>query len=192
MDLKNFPFQLILGSQSPRRKELLAALDIPFEVRVSHVDEVYSTDLPLEEVPEFLANLKLQKLLEEGKEGELFVCSDTIVLLANKIYEKAANKNEAAQMLRELSNQTHTVITSVAMGTKRKQVIFSDRTLVTFKTLTESEIEYYLENYQPYDKAGSYGVQEWIGMIAITKMEGSFYTVMGLPVHQVYQALKNW
>lgn len=192
MDLKNFPFQLILGSQSPRRKELLAALDIPFEIRVSHVDEVYPADLPKKEVPEYLANLKLQHLLQSSNEGELFVCSDTIVLLGDKIYEKAANKEEAAQMLRELSNNTHTVITSVAMGTKRKQAIFSDETQVTFKTLTEAEIDYYLDHYKPFDKAGSYGVQEWIGMIAITKMEGSFYTVMGLPVHQVYQALKNW
>ncbi|MCT4561404.1 MAG: Maf family nucleotide pyrophosphatase [Crocinitomicaceae bacterium] len=192
MDLKNFPFQLILGSQSPRRKELLAALDIPFEIRVSHVDEVYPADLPKKEVPEFLANLKLQHLLQSSNEGELFVCSDTIVLLGDKIYEKAANKEEAAQMLRELSNNTHTVITSVAMGTKRKQAIFSDETQVTFKTLMEAEIDYYLDHYKPFDKAGSYGVQEWIGMIAITKMEGSFYTVMGLPVHQVYQALKNW
>lgn len=139
MDLKNFPFQLILGSQSPRRKELLAALDIPFEIRVSHVDEVYPADLPKKEVPEFLANLKLQHLLQSSNEGELFVCSDTIVLLGDKIYEKAANKEEAAQMLRELSNNTHTVITSVAMGTKRKQAIFSDETQVTFKTLTEPE-----------------------------------------------------
>lgn len=192
MDLKNFPFQLILGSQSPRRKELLAALDIPFEIRVSHVDEVYPADLPKKEVPEYLANLKLQHLLQSSNEGELFVCSDTIVLLGDKIYEKAANQEEAAQMLRELSNNTHTVITSVAMGTKRKQAIFSDETQVTFKTLTEAEIDYYLDHYKPFDKAGSYGVQEWIGMIAITKMEGSFYTVMGLPVHQVYQALKNW
>lgn len=192
MDLKNFPFQLILGSQSPRRKELLSALDIPFEIRVSHVEEVYPPDLPREEVPEYLANIKLQHLLNDSIEGELFVCSDTIVLLNGKIFEKAATKQEAAQMLGELSNNTHTVITSVAMGTKRKQVIFSDETKVTFKTLTDEEIEYYLENYQPYDKAGSYGVQEWIGMVAITKMEGSFYTVMGLPVHQVYQALKNW
>lgn len=192
MDLSSNKYQLVLGSQSPRRQELLRSLDVAFTVRVSNVEEIYPVDLPKADVPAYLANLKLDALLTEAKDDELLICSDTVVLLNNELLEKAANKEEAAEMLRKLSGQTHKVITSVAMASHRKKVVFSDETLVSFKTLTEEEIEYYLENYQPYDKAGSYGVQEWIGMIGITKMEGSYFTVMGFPVHLVYQALKGW
>jgi septum formation protein len=185
-------YDIILGSQSPRRKELLATLDIKFDTRVANIEEIYPDTTTNENVAAFLAELKLSHLQKSQASNELIICSDTTVLVDHQILNKPKDKSEAALMLGLLSGKTHNVITAVAMASKQKQVVFQDETLVTFKTLNEAEIHYYLENYKPYDKAGSYGVQEWIGNIAITKMEGSFYTVMGLPTHLIYQALKDW
>ncbi len=191
MDVIN-QFKIILGSQSPRRKELLSGIDIPFEIRIPDVDESFPDSLPKEVIAEYIAELKWRALIEKASEKELILCCDTIVVIDDEILGKPANKEEGLVMLRKLSGKKHIVISGVVMGTKHKKISFSDETQVYFAHLEEDELIYYLENYAPYDKAGSYGVQEWIGMMAIEKMEGSFYNVMGLPVHKVYRALKNW
>ncbi len=188
----NLNHKIILVSQSPRRKELLAGLDLSFNIRIADIVEDFPTELPIPEIAEFIAKKKLDKLFKTAEKNELIICSDTIVVLNEEILGKPTDRKEAREMLRKLSGNTHVVITGVAMGDKRKQISFSDQTAVTFKILSETEIDYYLNNYKPYDKAGSYGVQEWIGMIGITKMEGSYFTVMGLPVHLVYSELNNW
>lgn len=192
MDLNTKWKRIVLGSQSPRRKELLAALDIEFEIRVADIDECYPADMETEQIGEFIAKNKLYALQGQNPTDELIICSDTLVVLGTEILGKPANKQEAKEMLQKLSGATHRVITAVAMADSRKQLAFSDETRVTFKTLASEEIDYYLDRYAPYDKAGSYGVQEWIGMTAITHMDGSYFTVMGLPVHRVYDAMLNW
>ncbi len=184
--------KIILGSQSPRRKELLKGLDIEFDIRVADIDESYPDDLEIRKIAEYIAKNKLKAIQPASKENELIICSDTIVVLNNEILGKPADTFEAKEMLKKLSGQTHTVITAVAMSDNSKEISFSDETKVTFKSLNDQEIDYYLKHYAPYDKAGSYGVQEWIGMMAITNMNGSYFTVMGLPVHKVYEALLNW
>ncbi len=192
MDLNKKWDKIILGSQSPRRKELLSGLDIDFEVRVADIDESYPSSLEIDKVAEYIAMNKLKALSPSSNKNELIICSDTIVVLNEEILGKPVDKTDAQQMLEKLSGQTHTVITAVAISDGNQEKVFSDSTKVTFKTLSNSEIEYYLENYTPYDKAGSYGVQEWIGMMAIIKMEGSYFNVMGLPVHKVYETLVAW
>lgn len=192
MDLIDTKFNIVLGSQSPRRKELLAGLDIKFEIRVADILEDFPADMPTKEVAEFIAIKKLQELKKSSNHKELIICSDTIVVLNNEILGKPVNREEAESMLRKLSGNSHVVISGVAMSDGNKEISFSDETKVTFKVLSSQEINYYLDNYKPYDKAGSYGVQEYIGMMGITKMEGSYFTVMGLPIHLVYSELKNW
>ncbi|MBU2020549.1 MAG: septum formation protein Maf [Bacteroidetes bacterium] len=192
MGLIELKHNLILGSQSPRRKELLSMLDLQYEIRIPDIDEVYPIETPKKDIAEFIANLKLSHLLNTALPEDLIVCSDTVVLINDEILEKPKNKQGAKHMLRQLSGKTHEVLTSVALGTKDRRISFTDTTFVSFNILTDSEIEYYIDNYSPYDKAGSYGVQDWIGMVAIKSITGSFYTVMGLPIHLVYQELKNW
>ena len=184
--------KIILGSQSPRRKELLAGLDIPFVVRVADIDESFPSTMSIPKIAEYVATNKWKALISDSKEDELIICSDTVVALGDTILEKPKDKEDGKRMLGELSGKMHTVITGVALGTKNNFRSFSDSTDVCFVELSEDEIDYYLSNYEPYDKAGSYGVQEWIGMMAIEKLEGSFYNVMGLPVQKLYQVLKNW
>jgi septum formation protein len=192
MDVNKKWNTIVLGSQSPRRKELLKGLNIEFEVRVADIDESFPDSLETEKVAEYIAINKLKALAPHANSNELIICSDTIVVLKNEILGKPTDRVDATRMLEKLSGQTHTVITSVAMSDGWKDLVFSDETKVTFKNLTKTEIKYYLDNYMPYDKAGSYGVQEWIGMVAITKMEGSYFTVMGFPVHKVYEAMVAW
>ncbi|MEJ6492610.1 MAG: Maf family protein [Flavobacteriales bacterium] len=183
---------IILGSQSPRRKKLLAGLDIPFEVRVADIDESFPSNMPIPKIAEYVATQKWKALISNSKDDELIICSDTVVVLDKTILEKPKDKKDGKQMLQKLSGQKHTVITGVALGTRNEFHSFSDSTHVYFANLSAEEIDYYLDNYEPYDKAGSYGVQEWIGMMAIEKLEGSYYNVMGLPVQKLYQVLKNW
>jgi septum formation protein len=182
--------KLILGSGSPRRKELLAGLGFDFEVRTKDTDEHYPESLALADVPEYLAELKAKALFADLSEEEIVLCADTIVILKGRILGKPTSREEAIEMLTELSGETHEVITGVFIGNKSFQTCFSDRTEVTFGKLTQSEIANYIDNYKPYDKAGSYGVQEWIGYVAVEKMNGSYTTVMGLPTHLVYRELK--
>lgn len=186
-------FEIILASQSPRRQELLAGLDIQFSVKtISGLEENYSEELIGEEIPKFLARQKAEAFSEFLKDNTLIITADTIVWLNGKVYGKPANADEAKIMLRELSGQTHEVITGVCVTSKFRQEAFSAISKVTFATLTDEEIDYYISRYQPYDKAGSYGVQEWIGYIGVEKIEGSYYNVMGLPIQRLYKVLKNW
>lgn len=182
---------LILSSNSPRRKELLAGLDIPFEVRViEDIDESYPDSLPTGEIAEYIAQKKAAAY-EVGND-EVLITADTIVVLDDQILGKPADAEEAKLMLRSLSGKTHHVITGVCLKSRDQQHHFSVISEVTFKTLAEDEISYYVENYKPFDKAGAYGIQEWIGYIGVTGLSGSYFNVMGLPVQRIYEELKKF
>jgi septum formation protein len=183
--------KIILGSGSPRRKELLANLGFTFEVRTKDTDESYPSKMTCEEVSTFLAKQKANALLPELSSNELLICADTVVILDNQILGKPANKEEAIAMLNSLSGNKHDVITGVFIGNSKKQLVFSEKTAVTFNKLSQTDIIHYVDNYQPFDKAGSYGIQEWIGAIGITKIIGSYTNVMGLPTHKVYKLLTS-
>lgn len=188
--MKITDYHIILASNSPRRKELLSGLDIEYEIRtLPDIDEEYTNNTPPEKVAEFLAKKKASAYLPVLKDNELLITADTVVLLNDKIYGKPVDNADAKQMLRDLSGQTHRVITGVCLTTTQKQVIFSDTAKVTFADLSDEEIDYYVEKYSPMDKAGAYGVQEWIGYVAVKNIEGSYFNVMGLPIHQVYRKL---
>ncbi|AWW29260.1 septum formation protein Maf [Echinicola strongylocentroti] len=184
--------KIILGSKSPRRQELLKGLDIDFEIRTKDVNEDFPAELPDNKVASFLAEKKATAFKEDLNQNELLITSDTTVLINNKVLNKPANKIEAISMLKMLSGNVHHVISGVCIMDHHKKVVFDDITEVHFKHLSDDEISHYIDKYQPFDKAGSYGVQEWIGYAAVYKLVGSFYTVMGLPVHKVYETLKNW
>jgi septum formation protein len=183
--------KIILGSGSPRRKELLAALGYNFEVRTKDTDESYPISMSCKEVPTFLAKQKAIALLPHLQEDELLICADTVVILDNQILGKPANKEEASKMLNLLSGKTHNVITGVFIGDSKQEEVFSETTEVTFNTLNENQINYYIENYQPFDKAGSYGIQEWIGFIGVASITGTYANVMGLPTHKLFAILSN-
>jgi septum formation protein len=185
-------YKLILASKSPRRKDLVAGLGYNFEQTSKDTDESFPDELPLNEVAEYLSRKKAAAFLDELKSNELLITSDTTVLLDNRLLEKAANAEEAAEMLRNLSGKTHEVITGLCLTSTEKQESISVSTKVYFKTLSEAEIDYYISNYHPYDKAGAYGIQEWIGYIGVKKIEGSFYNVMGLPVKELYEMIREF
>jgi septum formation protein len=183
---------IILASKSPIRQELLKGLDIQFTIQTKEIEEVYPSDLAPEHVPVFLSKLKAAAFQESLHPNDLLITSDTIVILGDEILEKPKSEAEAKEMIAKMSGKTHTVVTGVALTSISKQVVFSDQTQVTFCELSTEEIDYYIEKYAPYDKAGSYGVQEWIGYVAIHKLEGSYFTVMGLPLHRLYEELKKF
>lgn len=183
---------IILASGSPRRQELFKELGVDFTIKVKPINEVYPLNLKEEEITNYLAELKAKAFEPELNENDLIITSDTIVWLNNKALEKPKNKNEAICMLQELSGKKHKVITSICLKSKFKQKIFFDVTNVYFKELTLDEITFYVENYKPFDKAGAYGIQEWIGFIGVTKLEGSYFNVMGFPVHKLYEEMKNF
>ncbi len=186
-------YHIILASNSPRRKELLAGLDIPFDVRViDGIDESFPQDLLTKDIAGYIAKKKADAYQQAMANDELVITADTIVILGQKVMGKPKDADEAVRMLRELSGNTHQVITGVCLTTKEKQVRFSVETDVTFKTLTDEEIHYYVEHYRPFDKAGAYGIQEWIGHVGVTGMNGSYFNVMGLPVQRIYEALKSF
>ena len=182
----------ILGSGSPRRKELLAGIGVNFEIRTKDTDEVYPEHLAPQEVPLYLAALKAAALLDELAENEVVICADTVVILDNGIMGKPADREDAIRMLSRLAGRTHEVVTGVFMGNSERQISQADSTLVTFGELTREEIEQYIEQHKPFDKAGSYGVQEWMGYVAVEKLVGSYTNVMGLPTHVVYRMLKEF
>jgi len=182
-------YSITLGSQSPRRKELFTGLNLPFSVEVREVDEQFPVGMAALDVPEYLAVLKAGPFEPDFKGNGLLITADTIVLIEGKILGKPMDYEHAFEMLKQLSGKKHVVITGVCITSKSKQITFSDHTDVYFKTLSEDEIDYYLTHYQPYDKAGSYGVQEWIGYVAIEKIEGSYFNVMGLPIQRLYEEL---
>ena len=186
------PYRWILGSQSPRRKELLATLGHPFEIRtIEGHSEAYPDTLPLEEVPLYLSQLKAEQLLHTLEADELLITADTVVLLDGQILGKPHDLDDARRMLHRLSGRQHEVVSGVSLSTIDWQISFSSHTLVTFAQLTDSEIDHYVTRYQPLDKAGAYGIQEWIGYIGVSHIEGSFYNVMGLPVHRLYRVLQD-
>lgn len=188
--LKNFPYSLILGSASPRRQELLKSLGFNFRIQAINADEdSFSETLKAEEIPIYLAELKASSFPDSLKENELLITSDTVVWCNDKVYNKPLDFEDGKKMLTELSGKMHEVFTAVCLKSATKQLTFYDTTKVYFKNFSKEEINFYLSNYQPYDKAGSYGVQEWIGYIGIEKIEGSFYNVMGLPVKKLYEEL---
>ncbi|MCL4171465.1 UNVERIFIED_CONTAM: hypothetical protein GTU68_056723, partial [Idotea baltica] len=180
---------LILASASPRRQQFFKDLDLDFEILLKPVIEEYPNRLRHFEISDYLAQLKSLPFKDNLQAQDILVTSDTIVWHDEKALGKPRDKTEAIQILKTLSGDTHEVITSVCFTTKASEKTVSSVTKVTFKTLTDDEIIYYLEHFQPYDKAGSYGIQDWIGFVGITKIEGSYYNVMGLPVHLVYQTL---
>lgn len=180
---------LILASGSPRRKSFLQDLGLKFEIRIKEVIETYPIHLKGKEISEYLSKLKAAPFLEELKEDDILITADTIVWLEGKALGKPNNKEEANEMLRSLSNKSHEVISSIALTTIHKQVILSEKTTVRFKELTDQEIHYYIENFKPFDKAGAYGIQEWLGFIGIERIEGSYFNVVGFPVQKFYEAL---
>lgn len=180
--------KIILASASPRRKELLAGLGFTFEVIPSNVEEIYPAELALDQVPEFLGKLKADSLAK-AYPNHTIISADTVVILENEILGKPLDEEDAKQMLRKLSGKKHKVVTGVCIIENGILHSFSDSTYVYFKELTDTEIDHYVHQFKPMDKAGSYGVQEWIGYVAVEKIEGSFYNVMGLPVNKVYSIL---
>ena len=182
---------IILASNSPRRSELLKSLTIDFSVRQYDFVEHFPTTLSSEKVARFLAENKA-KQVDQLKEDEIVITSDTVVILDNKIIGKPKNRSEAIQTLESLSNCSHKVMTGVCIKSLSKQISFDDTTTVFFKALSKKEIIFYIDQFSPYDKAGSYGIQEWIGLIGIKRIEGSYFNVMGLPVHKVYENLQKF
>ena len=185
-------YNVVLASKSPRRKELLGMLDVPFEIRVKDgIDESYPADMPAVEVAEYLSRLKGKAYAEDIRENEMVITADTIVILDGKIYGKPKNEDDAIDMLMQLQGRPHIVASGVCVATKEKIVSFTTTTEVTFAPLSREEATWYVEKYRPLDKAGAYGIQEWIGCAAVARIDGSFYNVMGLPVHQLYNVLKD-
>mgnify|MGYP001791344797 CR=1 FL=1 len=182
---------IILASGSPRRQQFFRDLDLPFEIRLKEVKEIYPEHLKASEITDFLADLKSKPFDSELTDNDLLITSDTIVWLNKSALGKPKNFEEAYDMLQRLSGKSHEVITSVSIKTNTSQKIINDTTKVYFKDLTTEEINYYITTYEPYDKAGAYGIQEWIGKIGIDKIEGSYFNVMGLPVHKLYKELMN-
>ncbi|MDC6364470.1 MULTISPECIES: Maf family nucleotide pyrophosphatase [Flavobacteriaceae] len=183
---------LILGSGSPRRKMFLEEMGLDFEVRPKSVEEVYPEHLQGQEISEYLAQLKASVFITELKPNDIVLTSDTVVWYNNMSLAKAANKEEAFEMLKILSGDWHEVITSVCLTSSSEQKTVSANTWVKFKDFTDDEIHYYIDSCQPFDKAGAYGIQEWIGMIGISEIKGPYTNVVGLPTHLVYQTLMQW
>ena len=178
---------IILASKSPRRQELLKGLGLSFEIKTKEIDEDFPNTIDASNVAAFLAQKKAEAF--ELSIDEILITSDTTVLLTDRILNKPQNIEEAIEMLQSLSGKTHEVCTGVCIKSTDKEVTFSDFTSVTFKQLSLDEIEYYIKHFQPFDKAGSYGIQEWIGFVGIEKIEGCYYNVMGLPLSKLYQEL---
>lgn len=191
--LKNIEqYKVILASNSPRRKQLLEQLGVNFVTRVlKDIDENYPEDLLAEDVAEYISRKKSAVYCEQMAENELIITADTVVVCGNEILGKPKNSIEASNMLHKLSGRTHKVVTGVTIATKEFFKSFSSITEVTFAELSDNEIDYYVEVYKPFDKAGAYGIQEWIGCVGVSGMNGSYYNVMGLPIFRLYQELKN-
>ena len=182
---------LILASGSPRRQQFFKDLDLDFEIRLKEIEEIYPPELKAHEITNYLAELKASAYEGELNPNEILITSDTIVWHNDKALGKPKDEQDAVEILKSLSNATHEVITSVCFKTIEKVEILHEVTKVTFNELSEESIRYYVENYKPYDKAGSYGIQEWIGFIGVSKIEGSYANVMGMPTDKVYEYLNN-
>lgn len=184
-------YNIILASGSPRRQQFFRDLDLDFEIRLKEIEEVYPPNLIEEDITDYLAVLKSDAFEGELNEKDLLITSDTIVWHENKALGKPKDYDDAFMMLKSLSNTTHKVITSVCFKTKNNVEVLSETTFVTFNELSDEAIQYYLEKYEPYDKAGAYGIQEWIGFIGVSKINGSYANVMGMPVDKVYDYLSK-
>ena len=184
-------YTLILASGSPRRQQFFKDLDLNFEIRLKEIEEVYPPELQAEAITNYLAELKASAFEGELKENEILITSDTIVWHNNKALGKPKNEEDAFAILQSLSNATHEVITSVCFKTKAKTDTIFEVTKVTFNALSDQAIHYYLDHYKPYDKAGAYGIQEWIGFVGVAKIEGSYTNVMGMPTDKVFNYLNN-
>ena len=183
---------IILASGSPRRQQFFKEMDLHYTIRLKEIEEIYPEHLQAEEITNFLAELKASAFENELKENDVLVTSDTIVWLNGKALGKPKDYDDAFKMLQQLANQTHEVITSVCLKSIDKTDVFHCVTKVTFADLSDEAITYYLDNYQPFDKAGSYGIQDWIGLIGISKIEGSYTNVVGLPTEMLFQKLMNY
>ncbi len=184
-------YTIILASGSPRRQQFFKDLDLTFEIRLKEIEEIYPLELKASEITNYLAELKAAAFEGELKPNEILITSDTIVWHNNKALGKPKDKHDAFEILKSLSNTTHEVITSVCFKTNERTDLIHEITKVTFNTLCDEAIQYYLENYKPFDKAGAYGIQEWIGFIGVSKIEGSYTNVMGLPTDKVYEYLSK-
>ena len=183
--------ELILASASPRRKWLMDELGVSFSVQPKNVEEIYPDDLKREAIPLFLSNLKASAFSEEELEGKIVLTADTIVWLNDRELQKPVDLEEAKRMIRQLSGTTHEVYTAITIRTSEKTISDFDRTEVHFRELTEDEIDFYVEKYKPLDKAGAYGIQEWIGYIGIDRIDGCYFNVMGLPLRKVYAGFNS-
>lgn len=185
--------RLILASRSPRRRELLAGCDLHFEIAEGYeVEEIYPETLAAEKVPEYLSGVKADGYPYPLAEGDILITADTVVISRGRILGKPHSREEAMEMIRELSGRTHLVVTGVSLRDNRRSISFSAESKVSFRALSDEEIAYYVDTYKPFDKAGAYGIQEWIGRTAIESIEGSFYNVMGLPVAALYKHLTSF
>lgn len=181
-------YNLILASGSPSRQHFFKELDVPFTIEIKEVNEIYPNHLKAAEITDYLADLK-SKCFTNLKSNDLLITSDTIVWFEEKALGKPKNKDEASNMLKKMSGKQHAVYTSISIKSSFFQKIFHDETIVEFEEFTDEEINYYLEKFSPYDKAGSYGIQDWIGLVGVKKIIGSYFNVMGLPVHKLYKEL---
>ena len=187
------PLHVILGSQSPRRRELMAGLDIPFSCVTIDADESYPAELKAGDIPMYISRAKARAYVSELQDNDLLITSDTIVWLNGEMLGKPQDEAEAKAMLARLSGQTHEVYTAVCFADRNGELeTWVDCTKVTFNNLSEEDIAYYVSKYRPLDKAGAYGVQEWIGYVGVTRMEGSYFNVMGFPICHVYERLKKY
>ena len=184
-------YTLILASGSPRRQQFFKDLDLDFEIRLKEIEEIYPPELKAHEITNYLAELKASAFEGEVQQNEILITSDTIVWHNNKALGKPKDEQDAFEILKSLSNATHEVITSVCFKTNEKVELLHEITKVTFNELSDESIRYYLENYKPYDKAGAYGIQEWIGFIGVSKIEGSYANVMGMPTDKVFEYLSK-
>ncbi len=186
-------YDIILASSSPRRKQLMEEIGIKFTISLVDVDETYPIDYPVEKVAQYISEIKAATFhARELKQNSLIITADTVVTLGEKILGKPKGREDAVKILKELSGHKHQVITGVTLRTLKKRHSFSVRTYVYFKRLNDDEINYYIANYKPMDKAGAYGIQEWIGHVAIDKIEGSYFNVMGLPTHRLLEELSSF
>jgi septum formation protein len=183
--------EIILASQSPRRQELLKGLDLDFRIETRPIDEVYDNQLVAGEITAYLSALKAKAFSDDIKENQLVITSDTIVWLQKEALGKPKDASQAKEMLAAMSGAMHEVYTSVTFTTSKLQETITDKTKVCFKELTPAEIDYYVDTYKPFDRAGAYGIQDWIGYTSIEKLEGCYYNVMGLPLPKVYEWLKT-
>lgn len=191
MKVEAFKYKILLGSGSPRRQELLRQMGYDFQVVESEMEEIFPSNLPIDEVAAYLA-IEKSRWFGELAEDQMLITADTVVISQNKILGKPKDPAEAREMLLHLAGRTHQVMTGVCLRTAKREVAFTDVATVQVAEATLREIDFYLENYQPYDKAGSYGIQDWYGLTQIERLEGSFYTVMGLPTARLHQILRDW